>query len=128
MVGRDRAVEVRFDEDLWRREVRPFAPPVREVAERARMRLERDGLLGSEIDRHYDRTGPKGTVLPRCVKVYVPLGGPASERPFGMVLQLQADGSLLFIAFGRRHPSGGRERDVDERAHRVLHGRFPERP
>jgi hypothetical protein len=125
--GRPGAVAVIFDEDLWRRSVVDrFRRDVVAIASSARERLETSGLLGSEISRRYEEVGPQGTRLPACVKVYVPLGEPVSEAPFGMVLQLRSDGQLMFIAFGRRHPGAG-ERDVDERAHRQLHGRFPDR-
>jgi hypothetical protein len=54
---------------------------------------------------------------------------PPSERPFAFVLQLarEMDSTLVwvFVAFGHRHPRVG-VRNVYERAHRQLHGRFPD--
>lgn len=119
-------VEVRFDEQVWKAQVlQPFSERVAAVAVAARSVLEREGVRPDQIDRRYEEVGPKGTRLPACVKLYLPLGRAVSEQPFGMVLQLQSDGTLAFIAFGRRHPARRGERDVDERAHRALHGRFP---
>lgn len=118
-------VVVRFDERVWQLAIHPFSTAAQRTASNARRLLERDGIRHQDIDRRYEARGPKGTRLPACVKVYVPLGLPTSEQPYGIVLQLQDDGSLAFIAFGRRHPAGA-ERDVDERAHRTLNGRFPD--
>lgn len=127
MGDRPGAVAVSFDEKLWRESVeRRFRPELVAVASAARKRLESHGLLGNEINRRYEEVGPKGTRLRGCVKVYVPLGESPSRAPYGMVLQLRDNGTLSFIAFGRRHTGPG-ERDVDERAHRQLHGRFPGR-
>ncbi|HWH24042.1 MAG TPA: hypothetical protein VNW68_04005, partial [Candidatus Limnocylindria bacterium] len=54
---------------------------------------------------------------------------PAVRGPFAFVLQLarERDSTLVwvFVAFGHRHPRA-RVRSVYERAHRQLHGRFPE--
>lgn len=74
--------------------------------------------------------GPGGTELPGCRKLYVPLGknGP-SEATYGFVFQLiqKRDDSLAWnlIAFGERHPANERTRNVYERAHKRLHGRYP---
>jgi hypothetical protein len=55
---------------------------------------------------------------------------PPSERRFAFVLQLarEMDPTLVsvFVAFGHPHPRAGVCR-VYQRAHRQLHGRFPER-
>lgn len=60
----------------------------------------------------------------------MPLGDrPASERPYAMVLEVAValDGAmtLRFIAYGARHPQAG-TRGVYERAHKRLHGRYPD--
>lgn len=74
--------------------------------------------------------GPGGTKLPGCRKLYIPLDkkGP-SEAPYGFVFQLiqKPDDSLAWnlIAFGERHPANERTRNVYERAHKRLHGRYP---
>lgn len=73
--------------------------------------------------------GPRGTRLPGCRKLYVPLDPEgASDAPFGLVFQLvrTPDGlAWNFIAFGERHPDNPRTRSVYERAHKRLHGRYP---
>lgn len=72
-----------------------------------------------------------GTSLTSCVKIYVPLGKDgASEAPYGFVfeLEMRSDGALGldFLAFGERHPRNERSRSVYDRAHRRLHGRYPD--
>lgn len=66
-----------------------------------------------------------------CLKLYLPLDKEgASDAPYGFVFQLQRkkDGSpmLNFIAFGERHPDNPATRTVYERAHKRLHGRYPQ--
>lgn len=75
--------------------------------------------------------GPDGTCLTRCLKLYIPLNEEAPSRaPFGFVFQLHkdSDGKLFaqFIAFGERHPANPRTWSVYARAHRRLHGRYPD--
>jgi len=64
------------------------------------------------------------------VKVRVPLNKPASEAPWGFVLEpaLGTEDGLVLrpIAFGERHPIQRWSRSVYERAHRRLHGRYPD--
>jgi hypothetical protein len=72
-----------------------------------------------------------GRDCPACQKLYIPLGKQgASDAPYAFVFQLvqNEDRSLAWsmIAFGERHPSDGRTRNVYERAHKRLHGRYPE--
>jgi hypothetical protein len=50
---------------------------------------------------------------------------PPSERPYGFVLILTREGMLALVAFGERHPRAG-TRSVYERAHKRLHGRYPD--
>jgi hypothetical protein len=73
--------------------------------------------------------GASGTRLARLVKTYVPItAGPASERPFGFVFSPERDQEgpyLELVAFGERHPRRG-TRSVYERAHKRLHGRYPD--
>jgi len=63
------------------------------------------------------------------VKIYVPITeAPASDRPFGFVLSPGRDASgpyLALVAYGERHPAPG-TRSVYERAHKRLHGRYPD--
>lgn len=70
-----------------------------------------------------------GTRLARCVKVYVPLGLEPSRARWAFVFRIHIDrdgrGVARLLAFGERHPARGRS--VYERAHRRLHGRYPDR-
>ena len=71
-----------------------------------------------------------GTRLGRCLKAYVQLGDcPASERPYAFVFELAVGGeggvTLRLIAYGERHPEPAL-RSVYERAHKRLHGRYPD--
>ena len=74
--------------------------------------------------------GADGTRLARSLKVYVPVDDrPASERPYAFVFELAigADGgvTLRLIAYGERHPEPA-TRSAYERAHKRLHGRYPD--
>jgi len=76
------------------------------------------------------RGGEDGTRLAGCLKVYVPLAERRpSKRPYGFVFELAEarDGgvTLRLLAFGERHPRPG-VRSVYERAHKRLHGRYPD--
>lgn len=119
---------VRFHADIWTDEVERLQEnsPARSAASRARAGIEADGLARDQL-LACDAKGRDGTELPRCVKVYVPLGDrPASERPFGLVFEFTVTPTgliLRFIAFGERHPAAG-ARSVYERAHKRLHGRY----
>lgn len=123
-----RRLPVRFDERVWQEALRGFSGRALEVAVSMRKRLELDGLALADA-LACEAQGADGTLLAGCAKVYLPLGqGPASQRPFGMVVQLARGGQQellwVFVAFGPRHPRPG-VRTVYERAHRRLHGRFP---
>jgi hypothetical protein len=123
------ACQVRFEELVWREAVRGFSIPSLEVATSGRRRAERRGVALSDV-LPCDARGRDGTGLAGCGKLYLPLTErPSSERPFAFVLQLARDTEealvWVFIAFGLRHPGAG-IRSVYERAHRQLHGRFPE--
>jgi len=115
---------------VWRDEVERFGDrtAARIAAERERVRLERDGIDPSALQR-CDAEAADGTRLVGLVKVYVPITeGPPSERPFGFVFgPARDDGGfyLSVVAYGERHPAPG-TRSVYERAHRRLHGRYPD--
>ena len=70
-----------------------------------------------------------GTRLAGLLKVYVPINeGPPSRRPYGLVLSAgrdEAGGYVELVAFGERHPRPG-TRSVYERAHKRVHGRYPD--
>jgi hypothetical protein len=121
---------VRFDEAIWHEAVRGFSREPLQVATSARRAIERRGIALADV-RPCQAIGPDGTQLVGCTKLYLPLGdAPPSERPMAFVLRLARTpaGRLewIFVAFGYRHPGPG-VRSVYERAHRQLHGRFPDR-
>lgn len=129
--GRDAGqVEVRITPEVWAQEVERLRPgsPARIAAERERRRLEHDGLSRAQLAR-CDAVGSDGARLPGLYKVYVPISeDPASKRPFGFVLSPGLENGrpyLTLVAFGERHPPRG-TRAVYERAHKALHGRFPD--
>jgi hypothetical protein len=128
MPAGERRLEVRFDEAVWREAVRGFSRQPRQIAGTARAAMERDGVTLADL-RPCEAAGPDGTILAGCAKLYVPIGdAPPSQRPFAFVLQLAREGETLawvFVAFGPRHPRPG-VRSVYDRAHRQLHGRFPD--
>jgi hypothetical protein len=121
---------VRIGALAWRQEVERYGQgsAARRAAERERVALECDGieltsLLACEAEE------ARGTRLGGLVKVYVPIGDrPPSERPFAFVFGPGRDegGAYLgLVAFGERHPKRG-VRSVYERAHKRLHGHYPD--
>lgn len=125
-----RRVAVRISPTVWREEVERFSQRAgaRVAAERARRRLEEDGLSLVDVERCADE-GPEGTRLGGLVKVYVPIAQtPPSQRPFGFVLSPGRDEQgpyFALVAFGERHPRRG-VRSVYERAHKRRHGSYPD--
>lgn len=123
-----RRLGVRFDERVWADATRGFTGQSLDVAARARRALEEEGVALDQL-LPCESPGPDGTELSGCAKLYLPVGEePPSQRPFAFVLQLARDAAgdlvFVFIAFGPRHPGQG-VRNVYERAHRQLHGKFP---
>ena len=123
-------VSIEFGSVEWREEVERYdrRSPARVQAQSARKTIEA-GTATLDWKR-CKADGPGGTKLPGCRKLYVPLGKQgASEAPCGFVFQLiqKPDDSLAWnmIAFGERHPTDERTRNVYERAHRRLYGRYP---
>lgn len=128
-MAKSRRLTVRFDDAVWREAVRGFSGRAWQIAASARTETEQHGISLADV-LPCEADGRDGTRLAGCAKLYLPFGdGPASERPYAFVLQLARDGdaSLVwaFVAFGVRHPEPG-VRSVYERAHRQLHGWFPE--
>jgi hypothetical protein len=123
-------VPIEFGSLEWEEEVQRYSPrsPARAQAQGARRTIEAGA---AKLDwKRCKADGPGGTKLPGCRKLYVPLGKEgASEAPYGFVFQLtqKPDDSLAWnlIAFGERHPANERTRNVYERAHKRLHGRYP---
>lgn len=125
-----RRLTVRFDEAVWHEAVRGFSRDPLQIATSARAAAERRGVALADV-LPCEAVGTDRTELAGCAKLYLPFraDAPPSERPFAFVFRLarDADGTLfwVFVAFGNRHPGPG-VRSVYERAHRQLHGRFPE--
>lgn len=130
--GQPATAALAFDADVWEQEVERFGDRSRPraAAERARRELERSGPGGRDFQR-CAAEGDDGTRLTACVKLYVPLDRPSSEAPYGFVFQVGVDDGpprrieLSLLAFGERHPAPG-TRSVYERAHKRLHGRYPD--
>jgi hypothetical protein len=125
-----RRVAVVITARVWRAEVERFDPrsPARLAAERERRRLVSSGLALADL-RRCEAEAADGTSLPGLVKVYVPIDdAPPSERPYAFVLSPaygETTPALALVAFGERHPARG-ARSVYERAHKRLHGRYPD--
>ncbi len=124
-------VPVSFDADVWSQEVERLRArsPMRAAAERARDEIAARGVPRTAL-RACSAEGDDGSRLARCLKAYVPLGDrPASERPYAFVFELAVGGeggvTLRLIAYGERHPAPA-TRSVYERAHKRLHGRYPD--
>jgi hypothetical protein len=123
-------VSVEFGTVEWSEEVERYD---RRSSARAQAQSARKTIEASTTKLDWKRCkadGPDATRLPGCRKLYVPLSrAGASEAPYGFVFQLirKPDDSLAWnmIAFGERHPADKRTRDVYERAHKRLHGRYP---
>jgi hypothetical protein len=125
------AASLTFDDAVWREEVERFAAGSRPrvTGEAARRELERS-LPGIGF-KACAAEGSDGTRLPKCVKLFVPVGHSSSaSAPFGFVFEAAVAGKsatleLRLLAFGERHPPPG-VRTVYERAHKRLHGRYPD--
>jgi hypothetical protein len=122
-------VAIVFGDREWEEEVGRLtsAGSARPQAERARRQIEAKSVRLTW--RPCLAEGPDGTRLPGCRKVYVPVDreGP-SAAPYGFVFQLAKSRQALFwnfVAFGERHPDNRNTRNVYERAHKRLHGRYP---
>jgi hypothetical protein len=121
---------VRISQVVWREEVERLrnGSRARVAAERERAMLGSGGLELGHLAACSEEGGD-GTRLGGLFKVYVPIGdAPASERPFALVLSPARRDEhvyLRLVAFGERHPRPG-TRSVYERAHKRLHGRYPD--
>jgi len=119
-----------FDEDVWAEEVGRLSATGLAHADAvvARSEIERPGARIAV--RPCESEGPDGTLLAGCAKAYVPLEVEPSRAPHGFVfaIRVRADSgrvTLRMLAFGERHPEPG-SRSVYERAHKRLHGRYPD--
>lgn len=120
-----------FADGVWAEEVERFSKvsQARRQAVVARRAIERPGA--SVALRPCKAHAEDGTRLAGCVKVYVPLDVEQSRARYGFVLALRAPkpaGSLVavLLAYGERHPEHEATRSVYERAHKRLHGRYPD--
>jgi hypothetical protein len=107
-----------FTDDAFDEDIAHAGSGDRAVAEAARRRYERDGAPIGEL-RKVEAEGRDGTILPGCLKVYLP----APDGRFGMVFKLEIRGTgwLRYLAFGvRHHPKGSRAPTVYEIARRRL--------
>jgi hypothetical protein len=127
--GRAR-IGVRISPDVWREEVERLRAKSsgRVAAERERDRLEREGLELRHL-RACSQEAQDHTSLAGLLKVYVPIrDDPPSQRPFAFIFSPAGRGNdvyLRLVAFGERHPRAA-TRSVYERAHKRLHGRYPD--
>jgi hypothetical protein len=128
---------VRISQDVWLEEVERLGmrSPGRLAAGRERARLESAGTDLAQLGA-CSEVGADGTQLNGLYKIYIPSvktyvpikADPASARPYGFVLSPEhgEQGPYLeLLAYGERHPRKG-ARSVSERAHRRLHGRYPD--
>jgi hypothetical protein len=111
---------VRFDPLAWAEDLSRSTDAGREAGIAARRRYERGGVPRSEL-RPCDPEARDGTVLPNCVKAYVP----HRDGRFRLVFRaaVGSDGlELVFLAFGvSHHPAGSHARTVYQIAHDRLH-------
>lgn len=111
----------RFDADTFREDMARSTEAGRSAAEIAKSDYEVNGVPLSDL-RPCDPEGRDGTILPQCLKLYIP---PPVGR-FGMVFRFAVANDaprLECIAFGvRHHPAGSNAPTVYEIAHRRLHG------
>jgi hypothetical protein len=118
--GRRPLIAVVFDEPAWAEDLARLNRPQRELAERTRRRIERDGLtLGAPDLYACLAEGPDATNLAGCVKHY------ADELRLVLTGDVAADGQkrLLCIAVGLGHPHrAARTPSAYQIAHRRLHG------
>jgi hypothetical protein len=107
--------ELSFSQDLVR-----MSASAAKVARAARRRYEEKGVPLDEL-RACEVEGPDMTLLPRCLKIYLPQ--PAGR--FGMVFRMvigQKRSHLRYVAFGVRHqPRDSHAPTVYQLAHRRLH-------
>ena len=112
---------VAFDEAAWDEDLQRATSAARKAAEETRTRLESDGQPVDAL-LACDSNATDGTNLSGCVKVYIP--PPAG--PWGLVYLIARDNTgclyLDHLAFGQRHPPGGRHASVYQIAHSRLHG------
>jgi hypothetical protein len=109
-----------FDPEAWEEDLARSTDAGRAAGQAVRRDCEQEGVPQSSL-RPCDDEGHDGTVLPQCVKLYVP----QPSGRFGIVFKVaQAVGRLrlVFLAFGVRHqPRNSNAPTVYQLAHRRLH-------
>ena len=123
----ERRARAQFDTDAWEEDLARTTPAGRQAAETAHKGYEQHGVPIAQLRRVAEH-GHDRTILPDCMKVYLP----APDGRFGMIfiLKFQPDGRpvLMFLAFGvRHHPQGSQRPTVYQLAHQRLHGQLPRR-
>jgi hypothetical protein len=123
----ERRARAQFDADAWEEDLARTTAAGRHAAEQARKDYEQHGIPIAQLRRVAEH-GHDRTILPDCLKVYVP----APDGRFGMifVLKFQSDDRpvLMFLAFGvRHHPQDSQRPTVYQLAHQRLHGALPSR-
>lgn len=110
----------RFDADAFREDMARTTQAGRSAAEIARRDYEVNGIPMSDL-RSCDPEGRDGTVLPQCLKLYLPPPVGRFGMVFGFVVANAAP-RLDYLAFGvRHHPAGSNAPTVYEIAHHRLH-------
>jgi hypothetical protein len=107
MTSATRRLAVRFEEVVWQEAIRGFSREPSQIAMSARRTAERHGIALADV-HPCEATGPDGTQLVGCAKVYLPLGdAPPSERPMAFVLRLARapDRTVAWIRRLRSSPS-----------------------
>ena len=124
-------VSIAFRSPVWEEEVERLDSRAagRIHAERAHREIE--GGRAALAWKRCKAAGDDGTELSGCSKLYVPLDAQgASAAPYGFIFRLAktADNELVwnFMAFGERHPGNPSTRSVYERAHKRIHGKYPD--
>jgi hypothetical protein len=116
-----RRFPARFDPEAWDEDSARASRHAQAVASAARSRYEQTGVPVEELHQVQEE-GPEGTILPQCVKVYLP----PREGRFGMVFEVVLAGNQLrleYIAFGvRHHPRNSNAPTVYQLADRRLNG------
>jgi len=109
---------VYVDDEALTEDLEQVSPAGREIAERERARLEREGIAASEL-RACAPEARDGTRLPGCVKTYLP----APDGAWGMVFRAwdREGPGLAYLAFGMRHPRRPWQPSVYQVAHERLH-------
>jgi hypothetical protein len=109
---------VYVDDETFTEDVNHATPAGRRAAERARLRLEREGITPGELYA-CDPEARDGTRLAGCVKTYLP----RPDGPWGIVFHAweRETPGLAYLAFGVRHPQQPWQPSVYQVADRRLH-------